>query len=171
MESLSEVTATVPVAHAPASLTSREASQAPARRASRRPRRLRRVTRLLCLAALALPVLWVYGPHPGEHQAHTIARPHQFHILDWEVGQLGPRLPTLVRELVQPPAADTAIASPDQQAAVLGFFSATGRWQRAIAAGASETEVADLRTAWQDTLPPAEQAIAQSLAASPCAKA
>src|SRR5262249_1745595 len=114
MESLSEVTVTVPAAHAPRSLTAQEASQLPARR----PRRLRRVPRVLCLAALALPVLWVYGPHPGEHHAHTLARPQQFHILDWEVGQLSHRLPTLVRELVQPPSADTAIASPDQQAAV-----------------------------------------------------
>jgi hypothetical protein len=165
MESLSEVTATVPAAHAPASRTAGDAAQPPARGASRRPRRLRRVTSVLCLAVLALPVLWIYGPHPGEHHAQTIARPQQFHILDWEVGKLSHRLPTLVRELVQPPPADTAIASPDQQAAVRAFFSATGRWQRAVAAGASETEVADLRAAWQATLPPAEQAIAQSLAA------
>src|SRR5262245_48878388 len=143
MKSLSEVTATVPAVHASASLTAADAAQSPAHRASRRPRRLRRVTRVLCLAALALPVLWIYGPHPGEHHAHTIARPQQFHILDWEVSQLSHRLPTLVRELVQPPP-DTTIASPDQQAAVRAFFTATGRWQRAIAAGASETEVADL---------------------------
>jgi hypothetical protein len=155
----------VPAAPAPASLTAEVASQAPARRTSRRPRHLRRVTRLLCLAVLALPVLWVYGPHPGEHHAHTLARPQQFHLVDWEVGQLTHRLPALVRELVQPPPADAAIASPDQQTAVRAFFSATERWQRAVAVGASESEVADLRAAWQATLPPAEQAIAQSLGA------
>ena len=37
--------------------------------------------------------------------------------------------------------------------------------RRAAASGASESEVADLRAAWQATLPPAEQSIAQSLTA------
>ncbi|HZU04868.1 MAG TPA: hypothetical protein VFB73_02760, partial [Chloroflexota bacterium] len=54
---------------------------------------------------------------------------------------------------------------PEAKAAVQEFFAAAERWQRAVRAGASPEEQEALRAAWQARRAPAEQAIAQTLAA------
>jgi hypothetical protein len=95
---------------------------------------------------------------------HHLARPQAFDLVTWEASQLSGRLPGLLHTLLNPPPADSPLATPEEAAAVHEFFTAVQRWQQAERRGAPAAEIEALRATWQAARPPAEQAIARALA-------
>jgi len=143
-----------------------DAPPRPARRPApgrRRWRRLVPAVGVLCLAAVILSALWFRTPLGDSDPIHRLARPHAFDLVAWEASQLGGRLPGLMHTLADPPPADSALATPDEVAAVRAFFAAVQRWRQAERSGASADDVAGARAEWQAARPAAEQAIARAL--------
>ncbi|HZU06111.1 MAG TPA: hypothetical protein VFB73_09055, partial [Chloroflexota bacterium] len=69
--------------------------------------RLGRTVRVLFLAVLLPPALWFFGPYAGGDRIAQITHPYEFHLVLWEAGQLGGRLPGLLQQLAAPPPADS----------------------------------------------------------------
>src|SRR5215207_5247741 len=131
--------------------------------APRRRRRLRAALGALCLALVLAPVVWLATPLGDRDPIRHAARPYQFDLLPWELGQLRARLPALLPALARPPAAESALATADEATAVREFFRAVEVWQQAERRGAAAAEVEALHAEWQAARPAAEGAITRAL--------
>src|SRR5689334_8042761 len=97
-----------------------------------RPRRRRRIAvGAFCLALVLAPVVWLGTPLGDRDPIRRAARPYEFNLLPWEVGQLRARLPGLLPTLARPPAPESALATSDEAAAVRELFRAVEAWQQA----------------------------------------
>jgi hypothetical protein len=128
-----------------------------------RPRRRRIALVAFCLALVLAPAVWLGTPLGDRDPIRRAARPYEFDLLPWEVGQLRARLPGLLPALARPPAPESALAIPDEAAAVRELFRAVEAWQQAERLGAPAAEVEALRAEWQAARPAAEQAITRAL--------
>src|SRR5262245_18706840 len=127
--------------------------------------RLRRRTALgaFCLALVLAPVVWLATPLGDRDPIRRAARPYEFDLVPWEVGQLRARLPALLPALVRPPAPDGALATAEEAADVREFFRAVEAWQQAERRGAPAAEIESLHAEWQAARPAAERAISRAL--------
>src|SRR5436190_2424059 len=128
-----------------------------------RPRRRRAALGAVCLALVLAPVVWLATPLGDRDPIRHAARPYQFDLLPWEIGQLQARLPALLPALARPPAAESALATAEEAAAVRELFRAVEVWQQAERRGAPPAEVEALHAEWQVARPAAEQAITRAL--------
>jgi hypothetical protein len=144
-------------------LTLLERPGLPRRRPGRR-QHVARCARALCLALVLLPAVITNGASTRESAVRAAAQPYEFHLLAWEAQELAARLPDLLAQMVHPPTADSALATPEERAAVRAFFAAAARWQAAHAAGEPPAALEALRAEWLAARPAAEAAIARALA-------
>jgi hypothetical protein len=128
------------------------------------PRRRRRAALgALCLALVLAPVGWLATPLGDRDPIRRAARPYEFELVPWEVGQLRARLPALLPALARPPAEDSTLATAEEATAVRDFFGAVDTWQQAERRGAPTADVEALHAEWQAARPAAEQAISRAL--------
>src|SRR5438045_9797361 len=79
--------------------------------APRPRRRLRTALGAFCLALVLAPAVWLGTPLGDRDPIRRAARPYEFDLLPWEVGQLRARLPGLLPALARPPAPESTLAT------------------------------------------------------------
>jgi hypothetical protein len=132
------------------------------------PRRhsvLPRLVRLACIGLLLAPTLVASRPLAITDEVRAAAQPYDFNLVAWEAARLRRQLPTLLRQLGEPPAADAPVVDGADAAIVQEFFAAVGEWREARAAGAPADDAAPLRARWEAQREAAGAAIERAVSA------
>jgi hypothetical protein len=113
---------------------------------------------------LLIPLVFSFRPYALEERVRALASPYEFNLVAWEATQLRERLPSLLHELREPPAAaDPALVPPSDAAIVHEFFVAVAQWRRARQEGAPAEAPAAHREAWEGQRTAATAVIGRAL--------